>query len=469
MSKYVSIFFILNGLPYYDNQKRPTIQSDFFTKPLHMPISSLIVAVYVSDSSTATFISVILNFSFTETAGVEVANQFLKRMKSAVASRGKYVTLQEEDDDPQNFVCTLCDKCFTGEEALHRHSVIHKHERKYKCTECSKRCKSLHGLKHHMKVHNSDEEIEVRCNICDKVFPCKRNLKVHTLVHEDKKLYQCTICGKTYKWLESLRKHEKYAHEEERVHKCDECPKSYKYPETLTEHKKTHSNSVINLRCRLCLKVFSSKDALKQHTATHDDKRPYVCEICGKTYKWSANWKHHVRNAHGEERKYKCDICPKSYKYPATLSQHKRTHAVVKNRWRCSLCLKGFTRESAFKQHTVKHGNLKPYDCIVCDRSYRWHRDLRNHMIREHEVTVLEERNEPVDETQPKRERTFQCAICDKTFFTKANLKVHLIVHTGLKPYNCNDCTKSYRHRRSLIAHEERENHGQAETDESSD
>ena len=49
--------------------------------------------------------------------------------------------------------------------------------------------------------------------------------------------------------------------------------------------------------------------------------------------------------------------------------------------------------------------------------------------------------------------KNFICRHCEKTFAKKGCLKRHLISHTGLKPFKCNQCDSSYRQQQDLKYH----------------
>ena len=47
-----------------------------------------------------------------------------------------------------------------------------------------------------------------------------------------------------------------------------------------------------------------------------------------------------------------------------------------------------------------------------------------------------------------------KCEICDKGFLKKGDLNVHLVKHTGARPYKCLSCSKSFSVKCNLRKHE---------------
>ena len=64
--------------------------------------------------------------------------------------------------------------------------------------------------------------------------------------------------------------------------------------------------------------------------------------------------------------------------------------------------------------------------CKVCDKEYQSPSQLKSHM-RVH-----------------SGERPYMCIICDMLFSQKSNLTQHMCIHTGDKPYQCKVCDKRF-------------------------
>ena len=82
-----------------------------------------------------------------------------------------------------SFNCMECDKKFESKYKLKVHSVLHT-EKKFECQECGKRFATQGILTNHMGVHNP-----TKCDFCERTFAQKNSLKVHMQnVHPESQL-----------------------------------------------------------------------------------------------------------------------------------------------------------------------------------------------------------------------------------------------------------------------------------------
>ena len=86
-----------------------------------------------------------------------------------------------------------------------------------------------------MKLHVGTREFA--CHLCDKAYPRADTLKRHILsFHENKRLYKCDVCGKSFKG--HIRDHMR-THAEDREEKpfgCSQCGARFNQRSQLTVH-----------------------------------------------------------------------------------------------------------------------------------------------------------------------------------------------------------------------------------------
>ncbi|CAG9122980.1 unnamed protein product [Plutella xylostella] len=92
--------------------------------------------------------------------------------------------------------------------------------------------------------------------------------------------------------------------------------------------------------CAQCAVLFPTTEAYCRHnTSTHDKKngdsskyidhvgdKPFVCEICKKTFNRSSDLNRH-KLTHTAEKPFECDICKKGFKQKQCLNNHKLIHS----------------------------------------------------------------------------------------------------------------------------------------------
>ena len=65
--------------------------------------------------------------------------------------------------------------------------------------------------------------------------------------------------------------------------------------------------------------------------------------------------------------------------------------------------------------------------------------------------TVIQEKS--LKKTNSSKKQSFKCTKCDKVFFTRRNMMIHLRMHNGKMRYSCGKCDKKFAFARSLSNH----------------
>lgn len=190
-----------------------------------------------------------------------------------------------------------------------------------------------------------------------------------------------------------------------------------------------------NQMCTICGSQFYDLNVLKNHVRTHTNERPFNCEICGVVFKQKSHLTTHSK-IHLDKEHF-CDVCNKGFTLPWQLKIHKRIHNEQKP-YKCQECFKSFTQSGNLKTHMRIHSGFRPFVC-ECGKNYPNKSELVVHM-RQH--------------SSEKLLKTIECLNCDKKFVNKSELKVHVrIVHSGEKPFSCNQCPKTFAMHSHLVVH----------------
>uniref|UniRef100_A0A182YGW0 Protein hunchback n=1 Tax=Anopheles stephensi TaxID=30069 RepID=A0A182YGW0_ANOST len=380
-------------------------------------------------------------------------------------------------------------------------------ERPYKCHICERSYRNQKNLKSHLKVHEGIRAYQ--CEICGKNFSGSSYLVIHRRRHTGERPFKCVTCGKAFVDSRALAVHARL-HSGERL-KCEKCEKTFSSVSALTVHNRLHTG-IHPYKCELCGKTFPQYNNLKHHMKKHEqpnaaenrspvstpptcgpamsngvsttsgsglasgrlgptlpaDANPngaahmvassttgppfeYKCHICSKLAesRLSTLPQHGAADlgqcppfgddstANGNDR-YKCTVCSKVFRSSEYLVRHRRTHSGERP-YQCEICGKNFSTMSYLVIHRRRHTSERPYKCTSCEKAFVDSRALQEH-ARLHTGDRV------------------RCEICQKTYSSVSNLIVHRRIHSGIHPFECDSCGKSFAQKNALKYHLKKHN-----------
>ena len=211
---------------------------------------------------------------------------------------------QLKELDAKSWECLKCDKRFSTKVACHEHEVlvhgdVTNVDNYYKCEYCPKLFMNKTILENHLTTHTGDRKHQ--CHLCPEQFKTAGNLTSHLATRHEvietglEKKYQCKFCPRTFRFPAQISQHER-RHTKEKPFKCELCGKCFSVKCNLKAHMETHKSlSERSYKCDQCEHRATSLPLLKLHQHSHTGERPFICELCGESYKRPHNLRRHKK------------------------------------------------------------------------------------------------------------------------------------------------------------------------------
>ncbi|XP_063307449.1 zinc finger protein PLAG1 isoform X1 [Pelobates fuscus] len=199
-----------------------------------------------------------------------------------------------------------------------------------------------------------------------------------------------------------------------------------------------------NFPCQLCDKAFNSVEKLKVHSYTHTGERPYKCtqQDCTKAFVSKYKLLRHMAT-HSPEKTHKCNYCEKMFHRKDHLKNHLHTHDPNKEAFKCDECGKNYNTKLGFKRHLALHAATSgDLTCKVCLQTFE-----STTVLLEHLKTHAGKSSSGV------KEKKHQCEHCDRRFYTRKDVRRHMVVHTGRKDFLCQYCAQRFGRKDHLTRH----------------
>ncbi|XP_046385744.1 PR domain zinc finger protein 10-like isoform X2 [Ischnura elegans] len=228
-------------------------------------------------------------------------------------------------------------------------------------------------------------------------------------------------------------------------------------------------------RCSVCGKTFGSPGKLAQHSYSHTGERPFVCSDCPKAFSSKFKLERH-KLIHTGERRHQCATCSRSFRRRDHLRNHERVHrsaagdsvtpdvsapavtVAASPILRCDRpqCSREFRSAAAHGRHMASHAAREGVlQCEVCGaRGFARASEVLRHLREAHVPQTRPSTSVAArGATESEVPRRFPCSDCGRTFFTRKDVRRHLVVHTGRRDFLCQFCPQRFGRKDHLIRH----------------
>uniref|UniRef100_A0A8B9MLE9 C2H2-type domain-containing protein n=1 Tax=Accipiter nisus TaxID=211598 RepID=A0A8B9MLE9_9AVES len=321
-------------------------------------------------------------------------------------------------DVPVTFSCKLCLFASSNPRVFIHHMKGHKERPPYQCPQCDYSCISLSYLLNHMYWHAGYKLYQ--CRFCTFLSLYFASMVRHSYIHTGAKPYSCEFCQSAFTSTTGLKRHRSLIHIKN-GYEFGHCLYADSHLENLELHHEIHVG--------LCPEGDFGSSA-----GSTSVRSLLGSEVCGvqPDVQWG---KENDLLAQSQPQFYQCAECEYTTYILSNLELHVRTHTGEKP-YTCSVCQKKFRTSSHLKRHKVTHFNMEHHKCRNCDYSTNKCSSTG---------CLYNQKQLPV--------KTYTCEECGYSTAHNGNLKPHLRIHTGEKPFKCSQCAVAFRTSSHLKRH----------------
>lgn len=146
---------------------------------------------------------------------------------------------------------------------------------------------------------------------------------------------------------------------------------------------------------------------------------------------------------HSPEKTHRCSYCEKMFHRKDHLKNHLHTHDPNKETFKCEECGKHYNTKLGFKRHLALHAATSgDLTCKVCLQTFASTGVLLEHL-----------KSHAGKSSTAVKEKKHQCEHCERRFYTRKDVRRHMVVHTGRKDFLCQYCAQRFGRKDHLTRH----------------
>ena len=402
--------------------------------------------------------------------------------------------INDESRSPALLSCGLCRKRFTSVMELQSHQIEHAKDIGYHCSICKKSFTGAFELQCHMLKHrksqspvqnqvssyNNNNLNSVEKSVLDfsqqndSLNRFEKEVKENQEIKQselsqinkiDEKQYCCKFCDKNFMQEEQLTEHISVHNGSKKPYTCNICRRAFVHRHNLNRHKMSHNSKAF--KCDICHRSFKEYFYLQMHLKTHDEENYHVCQICGESVQKSEIWLH--TNKH----------LGKVTENPTYEQIGNRVKEILHEQ---NMNIDGAVgkRDMEIQQLRSENGDdlrkIKLDKFITGDRALNLRKEnVENLNISKatrtdvKHVNVFQNKENSMKAALVLPENSdqgslrysgssnyqmFECHICKNVLRTKHELENHMGIHSGLRPFVCNQCGRAFKKSKGLKTHE---------------